>query len=145
MPGESARGALAAKIKRHVEEEEKVLWEYRLLSKQLEKGPLRFLIDHILEEEQLHHFLLISVVQWLEKPPQQGERPLPEGPTRDELIRKTTSLREHERETAEGCRSLIGQLPAQETELVGSLLEGMALDSEKHHRLLLAVERLIES
>lgn len=145
MQGEPERESLAAQIQRHVKEEEQVLWEYRALSKQLGEGPLSFLIDHILTEEELHHFLLISVAQWLKNPPRQGERALPEGAMRGELIRQTRGLREHERETADACRSLVARLPREDEELLAGLLEAMALDSEKHHRLLLAVERMIKS
>ncbi|MBI2348714.1 MAG: hypothetical protein HYV05_08685 [Deltaproteobacteria bacterium] len=49
---------------------------------------------------------------------------------RDELLRQTRRLREHERSS-------------EEKELFDTLLDVMILDSEKHERLLAAIERMV--
>jgi hypothetical protein len=59
-----------------------------------------------------------------------------------ELVRHMRKLQEHERETIAACRELKNQLPSDESEFFGALLDAVILDSEKHERLLLAVERL---
>ena len=48
-----------------------------------------------------------------------------------------------ETKTIEECRDLISRLSGEGGELFEALLEAIALDSEKHHRLLSAVEKLL--
>jgi hypothetical protein len=52
-------------------------------------------------------------------------------------------LQEHEKQTVEACRDLNSRLSGADAELIETLLDALALDSEKHHRLLSAVEKLI--
>jgi hypothetical protein len=52
-------------------------------------------------------------------------------------------LRGHEKKTIEACRGLQAQLSGDEGMLFDTILEAIASDSEKHQRLLEAVEKLI--
>ena len=61
---------------------------------------------------------------------------------RDEILRHTRALQEHEQQTVEACRDLKSRLAGDDRELFEALLDAIALDSEKHHRLLAAVARL---
>jgi hypothetical protein len=145
MESNKEREFLAAKFDRHVEEEGKVLGEYRALSEKLGDGPIGFLIDLILTEEEQHHFLLSTMTKWLREPPAEGKSVGLQGVNREELLQHTEKLRKHEKETIDAYRSLKSQLSGEERELLDSLLDGMVLDSEKHHRLLLAVEKMIKA
>jgi hypothetical protein len=139
------RGSLADKFDRHVEEEGKVLDEYRVLSEKSGDGPVGFLIDLILTEEEQHHFLLRTMARWLRESPAAGESGGVEGGNRAEILRYTQRLRKHEQETIEAFRDLKPQLPREDGDLLESLLDVMILDSQKHHRLLLVVEKMIQA
>ncbi len=145
MESNKERESLAANFDRHAEEEGKVLGEYRALSEKLEDGPIGFLIDLILTEEEQHHFLLSTMTKWLREPPSAGKSVGLQGINREELLKHTEKLRRHEQETINTYRNLKSQLSGEDRELLDTLLDGMVLDSEKHHRLLLAVEKMIKA
>lgn len=143
MRSEKEREALAAEFDRHVCEEDAILKEYHQLSDALPDGPLSVLINQIVTEEEMHHFLLRTLSDWLRTPPSGvGEIP-PGGLDRDAILRQTRALQEHEKTTVEACRSLKSRFDSQGDDLFECLLESIALDSEKHHRLLATVARLI--
>lgn len=143
MAEESEREAIAAVFDDHADEEAKILDQYRALSEHLEDGPMAFIIGHILTEEELHHFLLINLAKWLRYPLAGEASAGPEGELRQDLIWRTRKLQEHERETVEACRRLKSQLSGEEGDLLGTLLDAMALDSKKHELLLAAVARMM--
>ncbi len=145
MESKKERDFLAAKFEHHAEEEGKVLGEYRALSEMLGDGPIGFLIDLILTEEEQHHFLLSTMTKWLKEPPVEGRSSGLQGVNREELLQHTEKLRRHEQETIDAYRNLKSQLSGEDRGLLDSLLDGMVLDSEKHHRLLLAVEEMIKA
>jgi hypothetical protein len=65
------------------------------------------------------------------------------GASAEELLRRTEQLQHHEKETVEACRSLRSDLSGTGGELLSSVLDIMAMDSEKHHRLLTTVQKMI--
>ena len=144
MALDSERLAVAAELDRHADEEMEILRRYCDLSERLEDGPVSFIIEHILTEENIHHYLLRSLARWL-RDPHVGDRGsgLP-GEIRGELLRQTRVLQEHEAETIDACKSLKYELPGEEAEFLGTVLDAMAMDSAKHHMLLSAVAKLIE-
>jgi hypothetical protein len=138
------RETLAATFERHAEEEGKILTQYRSLAEGLGDSPARFLIKLILTEEELHHELLRATAKWLREHSGAGWRPIPPGGDIDELLRLTEQLQHHEKETIEACAGLRSNLLGIGGELLSSVLYVMALDSEKHHRLLETVRRMIK-
>lgn len=145
MTTKSDREAIAEKLDRHADEEMDILRQYCELSEKLEEGPLSFLIDRVLTEENAHHYLLRSLARWLREPIAVGEgAPSSEG-IRSELLRRTRRLQAHELETIDSCQRLSSELPGEDGEILRTVLDVMALDSEKHHRLLSAIERLIRA
>ncbi len=143
MNAREERELFAANLDRHVEAEGRILEEYRALSEKIQHGPVGLLIDLILTEEEQHHFLLRTMAKTLRRP-LQGEGGLGGGGVdRGELLGVTRRFREHEQETISACRTLKTQIPVEEAELFDALLDVLILDSEKHQRLLLAVERII--
>ncbi len=143
MRAEVEREALAAECDRHVAEEDEILKEYHALSDVLPDGPLSVLINQIVTEEEMHHFLLRTLSEWLRAPNDPvGDMP-PEGVDRDSILRQTRALQEHEKKTIEECRSLKSRFSGEEGALYECLLEAIALDSEKHHLLLATVARVI--
>jgi hypothetical protein len=137
------RESLAATFDRHAAEEGKILAEYRTLSEKLGDSPAGFLVNHILTEEEMHHLLLTTVAKWLREHPSNQERVVPPGVNVAELHRLTQTLRKHETETIEACRQLKSQLLPADGDLLGTLLDVVMSDSEKHHRLLSTVEKMI--
>jgi hypothetical protein len=135
------REVCAACLDQHVETESGIMEEYRSLAGPIESGPIRFLIDFILHDEERHHGLLRMMAKYL-RIKNRRKKELPWVIDRLELVRHMRKLREHERETIAACRELKDQLPSDESEFFGALLDAVILDSEKHERLLLAVERL---
>jgi|GEM_PF-1492715 hypothetical protein len=130
-------------LDQHVETESGIMEEYRKLAGPIESGPARFLIDIILHDEERHHGLLRMMAKYL-RIKNRRKNALPWVIDPFELARHMRKLQEHERETIEACRDLKSQTPPDESEFFGALLDALILDSEKHERLLLAVERLVQ-
>ena len=145
MSSDSQRESLATKFERHADEEGKILAEYRVLSEKLGNSSAGNLVSHILTEEELHHLLLRTLAQWMRERPTEQERAVPPDANRAELLRLTQKLQKHEIETIDTCRAVKSELFGETAELLGTLLEAMVLDSEKHHRLLGAVEKLLKA
>lgn len=140
------REGFAESLERHAETEGGILEEYRALSEKIADGPVAMLVDLILTEEEQHHFLLRSMAKRLREPlrPRAGEE-LSWVVDRVDVARHAEKLRRHERETIEACRQLKTGLPAEDAEFFDALLDAIILDSEKHDRLLSAVERMIKT
>lgn len=143
MTDVSDREELAAALDLHVLEESEILQDYRVLSDKLTDGPLRVLVDHVVTEEEMHHFLLRTLCDWLRAPVDPVESLSAQGLDRDAILRRTEMLKQHEQETVTACRELKGRIGDGDRELFETILEAVALDSEKHHLLLTAVERLV--
>ncbi len=139
------RESLAGAFERHAEEEAKILAQYRTLADKLGQSPAKFLINLILTEEELHHELLRATGKWLRENTVAEGSPMRPGGSADELVRRTEELQHHEKDTIEACRSLRSDLSGTGGELLGSVLDVMAMDSEKHHRLLTTVLKLIKT
>ena len=67
-----------------------------------------------------------------------------QGVNREELLQQTEKHRKHEQKSIDAYRNLKSQLSGEDRELLDSLLDGLILDSEKHDRLLLAIEKMIK-
>jgi hypothetical protein len=142
-PHPTTRESLAAAFERHAEEEGKILAQYQALADKLGESPAKFLIRLILTEEELHHQLLSATAKWLREHTVAEERSIPSVGSPDELVRCTEQLRQHEVDTIEACRSLRAELAGTGGALLASVLDVMAMDSEKHHRLLTTVLMMI--
>lgn len=143
MNRDSQRESLAARFERHADEEGKILADYRVLSDKLGDTSLGNLVSHILTEEEMHHLLLRTLAKWMRDGA--ADRSLPGGADRGEILRLTQLLQKHEGETIDACRELKTQFSGADSALFATLVDAMELDSEKHHRLLAAVVKLLES
>jgi len=138
------RESLAATFERHAEEEGRILAQYRTLAEDLGDSPARFRIKLILTEEELHHDLLRATAKWLRERSAGEGSPTPPGGGADEFLRRTEQLQSDEAETVEARRRLRADLSGTGGEILASVLDVMAMDSEKHHRLLTTVRQMIE-
>jgi len=143
METENERVILAAEIERHALEEEKILQEYHTFSDELPEGLLAVLVNHIATEEEMHHFLLRTLAEWLRSAEAVVPRESRQKIDMNELLKRTELLREHEQQTIDACRSLKFGLSDDAEELLEVVLDSIALDSEKHKRFLGLVESLI--
>lgn len=137
------REALAASFDRHAEEEGKILAEYHAMANRLGDSPARFLVRLIVSEEELHHQLFRVAARWLREPVPPIERGGALNGSLDELVRRTDQLQEHEKDTIATCRRLQAELAGMGGEVLASVVEVMAMDSEKHYRLLERVKRIL--
>jgi hypothetical protein len=144
VSNDSERESLAAKFERHADEEGRILAQYRALAEKLGNSSAGSLVSHILTEEELHHLLLRTLAQWLRERPNGAADAIPGDADRAELLRLTRTLQRHEQETIATCRGAKSALFGDSADLLGTLLDALVLDGEKHHRLLAAVERLLE-
>jgi hypothetical protein len=142
MTNQSDREAMAAALDLHVLEESEILQDYHVLSDKLTDRPLRVLVDHVVTEKEMHHFLLGTLCDWLRAPVDPVDSLSAQGLDRDAILRQTEALKKHELKTVEACRELKGRIGDDDRDLFATILEAVALDSEKHHLLLTAVERL---
>ena len=145
MESADQREALAQQFDRHVEEEGKILQEYHTLSGKLTEGPLSVLINQIATEEEMHHFLLRTLAEWLRSPPEPMTSLAEQGLDHDAILNQTRALQEHEKQTIAECKELRPQFSGENQELFEALLDAITLDSQKHHLLLTTVEKIIGS
>ena len=85
-----------------------------------------------------------ATAKWLREASAVEGRTMPPSGGEDELLRRTEQLQKHEKETIDACRSLRSELSGTGGELIASVLDVMAMDSEKHHRLLVTVEKMLK-
>jgi rubrerythrin len=143
MDRDEQRAALASEFERHAAEEEEILEEYHELLDRLPQGPLSILVNQIATEEEMHHFLLSTLTEWLRAPV--GPDPAPEelGMDSEKALAQTRALRKHEQTTIEACGELKSQLSGDEGEILEAFLDVLITDSKKHHRLLTTLEKVL--
>jgi hypothetical protein len=139
---ESRRRALAGEIERHIGAEKAILEEYHVLLDQLPEGPLSILVNQIATEEEMHHFLLSTIAEWLCGGASSDLNDSLEGVDREAIAAHARRLQEHEQATIDACTDIGKQMSGESDELIQALLEGLVLDSRKHHRLLTALDRI---
>ncbi len=143
MVTKEKRELLAEQFDRHVDEEGKIIDEYRSLADTLGSGPLGFVTDLILAEEEMHHLLFTTMAKWLREPHSPEEDVGSLKVDDEEFLKRTHALKQHEKETIRATHALRDEIVGEDAELLDALLETMALDSEKHFRLLTIIEKLL--
>jgi rubrerythrin len=144
MTQQKEREIFAKALEWHVGEEQRILDEYRTLTSRLKGSSVSLLTDVILTDEDQHHALLQKVVKKLREPAGGKTKIAMEDDYHEGLLQETRKLREHEKETVQVCRKLKSQMNMKEPELFEAILDALIFDSEKHQRLLLAVEKTIK-
>lgn len=139
------RALFAKALEWHAGQEGTILEEYRTLTSRLQGSSVRMLTELILTDEEQHHNLLLKVVKQLRRPAGGRTKRIGQNDNLEGLIQETQKLREHEKETVQVCRKLKSQINLKESELYEAILDALIFDSQKHQRLLLAVEKTITS
>jgi len=144
MIAREERESFAMGLERHVIEEEDILGKYTHLGGLLKAGPAGLLIRHIFLDEQHHHFLLREMSKRLKEPLAEKPMAAVEKASQAELLNLIEELMKHEEATIENCSKLKSQFAAEETNLRAAILEAIISDSEKHRRLLLALDKVMK-
>ena len=145
MTRQKEKELFAKALEWHVGEEQRILEEYRTLTSRLKGSSVSMLTDIILTDEDQHHALLQKMVKKLREPAGGKTRSTLEDDNFEGLLHETRKLREHEKETVQVCRKLKSQMNMKEPEIFEAIFDALIYDSEKHQRLLLAVEKTIKS
>lgn len=143
MNAKKERELLVVGLERLLHKENKVVEDYRALAEMLDGIPAGLLLDWVVIE---HHTLLINIINSLKRTAQQGG----DGADGVEMERETMlywvkRLRMKEQTVVAACRSLKSQASWENGDVVDAFLDALLMDSEKHQRFLLAVEKAIEN
>ncbi|OGQ78900.1 MAG: hypothetical protein A3F90_09395 [Deltaproteobacteria bacterium RIFCSPLOWO2_12_FULL_60_19] len=131
----------AKALEAHLAAEVRVVERYKaFLDKVDDTGPVRLLLSCIVVEAEQHHALLCAMMQLLKKQEGNGVDEL--RIARNEVAFWTPRLRQYEQRIAADCLYLKSQACWEGAELFDAVLEGMIMDSRKHEKLLLAIEKM---
>ena len=133
-------------LKGHIEREAEMVKEYRALSRLVESIPVRLLLDWVSAEKEAHHKLLRNMIEALKQRPEKHSENGTEslGVEQDKILFYTDRLRLCEERFAADCLYLRSQACWEGGELFDTLLDAVMMDSKKHQRILLAVEKMLE-
>ena len=119
---------------------------YRALSEMLENIPVSLLLDWVVIEEEAHRTLLINIIHSLKQTAQESVNGA-DGVEmeRDTMLCWIKKLRMKEQTVVAVCRSLKAQACWENGGIVDAFLDALVMDSEKHQKFLLAVEKAVEN
>jgi rubrerythrin len=147
MNAKKERKLFALALGRLLQKQSKIVDDYRGLAEMLEDVPVGLLLDWVVIEEEAHHTLLINIVHSLK---QTAQKERGNGANGVEMERETMMcwierLKAKEQKVAAVCRALKSQAGWETGDIVDAFLDAMIMDSEKHQRFLLAVEKAIDN
>ncbi len=138
-------------VERHVSAEQDALTEYAFVAEASADPVVALVMRLILEDEERHHGLLRRIevtlrdaLNWTHSPSALPVSSVPQQPVGRDLVTITRGLVEEERTGARMMRDLAHRESGIDSGLHSLLLEMMAMDSEKHARLLQFVEQRLE-
>lgn len=147
MNAKKERELFAAGLERLLRKENNRVEEYRALAELIEDIPAGLLLDWVITEGVAHHTLLCAIISFLKqisgKKTGNGADSL--GIVRDNALRWIGRLRLKERAVAGDCHSLKSQFCWEDRDLIDALLDALVMDSEKHQRFLLTVEKTVKN
>lgn len=147
MNGKKERELFAAGLKQLLLRENEIVEEYRALAELVEGLPAGLLLDWVVTEQEAHYTLSCSLIKSLKQMSKEengngadrGEM------ERDNVLRWIERLRLKEKAVAADCRSLKSQAYWEEGDLMNALLDALVMDSEKHQRFLLTIEKTVKT
>ena len=145
MNARKERELFVHSVERHLERKNRILGEYRALSEIVEGSPVVLLVDWVIAEGEAYQNILRAILQHLKQPRQQ-ERKKGNGSdgsaVNDRILFWTEKLQRYEERFAADCLYLKSQTCWEGGELLDAVLDAMVMDSKKHQRLLLALEKI---
>jgi len=140
------RELLVVGLERLLRKESKIGEEYRALAEMLESVPVSLLLNWVVIEEEAHHTILSNIIHSLKQTVQKGSEAGADGleTGRETMLCWVKRLRMKEQTVVADCRSLKSQACWENGNVGDAFLDALIMDSEKHQRFLLAVEKAIE-
>lgn len=147
MNAKKERELFAAALGKLLQNKKKIVNDYRGLAEMLEDVPVGLLLDWVALEEEAHHTLLVKIIRSLKQTTQNEGR---NGANGAEIQRETVlcwieRLKTKEQKITAVCRTLKSQAYSESSDAVDAFLDAVIMDSEKHQRFLLAVEKTIDN
>ena len=141
------RELLVMGLEKLLRKESKIVEEYRALAEMLESIPVSLLLDWVVIEEEAHHTILSNIIHSLKQTVRKGSETGADGleTERETILCWVKRLRMKEQTVVADCRSLKSQAWWENGGVADAFLEALVMDSEKHQRFLLAVEKTVEN
>ncbi len=145
MNAKKERELLTTGLEGLLQKQNKIVDGYRALSEMLENTPVSLLLDWVVVEEEAHHTLLINIIHSLKQTAQKESVNGADGVEveRDTMLCWVKKLRMEEQTVVAVCRSLKGRW--ENGDIVEAFLDALVMDTDKHQRFLLAVEKAVEN
>lgn len=146
MKAKKERGLLVGELEKLLHSESKLVQDYHALAEMLDGIPAGLLLDWVVIEEEAHHTLLINILHSL-KQTKQTERG--SGADDIEMERATMlcwidRLKMKEQKVVTVCRALKSQAGWETGDVVDAFLDALIMDSEKHQRFLVTIEKAVD-
>jgi len=139
-------------VQRHADAEQDALAEYAFVAEASADPVVALVMRLILDDEERHHGLLKRMeatlrdaLNWTHSPSALPHAGVPQQPVARDLVAITRGLVEEERTGARMMRDLAQREKNIDVGLHSLLLEMMAMDSDKHARLLQFVQHRLEA
>ena len=147
MNAKKERELLVVGLERLLRKESKIGEEYRALAEMLESVPVSLLLNWVVIEEEAHHTILSNIIHSLKQTVQKGSETGPDGleMERETMLCWVKRLTMKEKVVVADCRSLKSQASWENRGVIDAFLDALIMDSEKHQRFLLAVEKTVEN
>jgi len=123
-----------------------MLEDYHALSPLVQDTPAGVLLNWVISEVVIRRVTLRNVMEDLKRVPEKKKGNGADGleMERDKVLHWTYRLRLKEQAVAADCRYLKSHASWEELGLLDALLDQMIVNSERDHRILLAVERMVK-
>ena len=147
MNAKKERELLVVGLERLLRKQSKTVEGYRALAEMLEGIAPGLLLDWVVIEQEAHHTLLCTIISSLKQTTRNESPSCADGVEleRESMLCWIERLKIKEQAVVADCRSLKSQACWENGQIVDALLDALVMDSEKHQRFLLAVEKAIEN
>jgi rubrerythrin len=146
MNAKKKRELLVVGLEGLLHSESKIVQDYRALAEMLDGIPAGLLLDWVVIEEETHHTLLVNILHSL-KQTKQTERGSGEDDIemeRETMLCWINRLKMKEQKIVAVCRALRSEAGRETVDVVDAFLDALIMDSEKHQRFLVTIEKAVD-